>query len=363
MTTQQNKTFAYVGTYTRKGAEGIYVYSFDPTSGALTPVSVTTGIENPTFLTVDPQKRCLYAVSEVGQVDGKPGGAVYAYSIDPQTGELSLLNWELTGGGGPCHLCVDQTNQAVLAANYGSGSVSVLPIQGDGRLEKATEVIQHHGSSVDPRRQQGAHAHSVTLSPDNRFAFVADLGIDKIMVYRLDPEHGRLTPSDPPWIPAEAGAGPRHFAFHPSGDYAYIINELDSTLSVFTYDKDRGTLKAQQTVSTLPSDSGGENTCADVHVIASGRFVYGSNRGHDSIAIFEVDSATGELSCIGHESTQGKTPRNFAIDPTEAYLLAANQDTNNIVTFRLERQSGKLTPTGHSTEVPAPVCVKFVSYG
>jgi 6-phosphogluconolactonase len=362
MTVERNRTFAYVGTYTRKGAEGIYIYAFDPTSGALAPASVATGIENPTFLATDPQQRYLYAVSEVNSIDEQPGGAVFAYSIDSQTGELDFLNRERTGGAGTCHVCVDRTGQAVLAANYGSGSASVLPIQSDGRLGEATDLVQHHGSSVNPRRQQGPHAHSVTLSPDNRFAFVADLGIDKLMIYQLDLERGKLTPNDEPWAPAEAGAGPRHFAFHPNGDYAYVINELDSTLSAFAYDKARGTLKALQNVSTLPDEFEGQNTCADVHITPSGEFIYGSNRGHDSIAIFRIDGATGKLSYVGHEPTQGKTPRNFGIDPTATFLLAANQDSDTIVSFRLDRQSGKLTPAGQITKVPAPVCIQFASF-
>jgi 6-phosphogluconolactonase len=360
--TKYGRIFAYVGTYTRKGSEGIYVYAFDPASGNLASIGVTTEIENPTFLTIDPQKRHLYAVSEVGAVHEAPSGAVYAYAIDPQTGKLGYLNYALTGGTGPCHVCVDQTGQAVLAANYGSGSACVLPIQSDGRLDKATDVVQHYGSSIDLRRQQGPHAHSVTLSPDNRFAFVADLGIDKVMIYQLDPTSGKLTPNEPLWAPAEAGAGPRHMAFHPSGDYAYVINELDSTLSAFAYDKTRGSLQALQTESTLPQGFAGSNTCADVHVAPSGRFVYGSNRGHDSIVTFEIDGNTGKLSHVGHEPTQGKAPRNFAISPTGTYLLAANQDTNTIVTFRLGQQSGQLTPTGHITEVPAPVCIQFAAY-
>ena len=362
MTALSNTLIAYIGTYTSRGAEGIYTFAFDPATGALTPVDVTTGIENPTFLALDPQQRCLYAVSEVGTADGQPSGAVVAFSIEPQTGRLSLLNHALTGGKGPCHVCVDQTGQAVLAANYQSGSACVLPRLDDGRLGTATEVIQHQGSSVNPRRQRGPHAHSVTLSPDNRYAFVCDLGIDKIMIYRLDPARGKLTPNDEPWVETHGGAGPRHFAFHPTGDYAYVIDELDSTMIVFAYDRAQGTLERVQTISTLPEGFQGTNYCADVHVGPSGRFLYGSNRGHDSIASFEIDPATGELSPVGHQHTGGKTPRNFAIDPTGSFLLAANQDTNNLVTFRLDGETGTLTPTGHAIEVPAPVCVRFAAF-
>ena len=351
----------YIGTYTTKGAEGIYVYSFDPSCGELTFSSKVTGIENPTFLAIDPQQRYLYAANEVGTFDGKPSGAVSAFSIDPKTGKLTYLNEQLSHGTSPCHLNVDQTGQFVLVANYGSGSVSILPIEDDGRLGEASDFIQHEGSSVNPERQQGPHAHSITIDPTNRYAFAADLGLDKILVYQLDLSQGKLHPHDEPWVSVHAGAGPRHFAFHPNLKYAYVINEIDSTMTAFTYDQSRGTLQEMQTVPALPEGFTGTSYCADVHVSPSGKYVYGSNRGHDSIVILRVDSATGTLRYVGHQATQGKWPRNFAIDPTGSYLLAANQDSDTVVTFHIDEQTGILAPTGHVASVPAPVCLKMIS--
>jgi 6-phosphogluconolactonase len=358
--TQNPYSVVYVGTYTTRGAEGIYAYRFDPSSGDLSPLGVAARTENPTFLAVAPTKQALYAANEVAELDGQPGGAISAFSVDADTGTLTFLNRQPSLGTGPCHVAVDQTGKFVLAANYGSGSASILPIQPDGRLGPASDFVQHEGFGPNERRQQGPHAHSVTLSPDNRFAFVADLGIDKMMSYQLDLEAGKLVPNDPPWAETYPGAGPRHFAFHPNGRTAYIINELGSSVTVFDYDAERGALREVQTISTLPERFGGRNTCADVHISADGRFLYGSNRGHDSIAIFSIDPEAGTLTAIGHESTKGKTPRNFGLDPSGSFLLAANQDTNNIVAFRVDRETGLLTPTGHQTQVPAPVCIKWL---
>ena len=361
MSKQNNEEIlVYIGTYTRGRSEGIYVYRMKKSSGALEFVSVAKGINNPSFVAIDPQKRYLYAVSEVGGGANKPSGAVNAFSIDPATGGLIYLNQQSSRGNGPCHLSVDQTGRFVIVVNYGSGSVSVLPIHSDGKLGEATDFVQHQGSSVNPRRQSGPHAHSVTLDRANRYAFVADLGMDKIMIYQIDLTQGKLKPNDEPWAKVKPGAGPRHFAFHPSDRYAYVINEIDSTLTAFTYDGAHGRLREIQTVPTLPEDFSDTSHCADVHVSPSGKFIYGSNRGHDSIVIFEIDEDTGKLTYAGHESTQGKTPRNFAIDPTGTFLLAANQDTDNIVTFQIDQQTGKLTSTGHITEVPTPVCLKMI---
>jgi 6-phosphogluconolactonase len=246
----------------------------------------------------------------------------------------------------------------VLVANYGGGSVAVLPIQEDGQLGAATDVVQHVGSSIHPTRQQEPHAHSITLDPTNRYALACDLGLDQVLIYRFDSAAGKLAPNDPPGAPLRPGAGPRHLAFHPSGRYVYVINELDSTLTVFAWDETRGTLREIHTMPTLPEDFAGKNTCADLHVAPSGRFVYGSNRGHDSIVIFAINAQTGELSYVGHESTRGQTPRNFAIDPTGTFLLAANQRSDTIVSFRINQETGKLTPTGQVTRVPTPVCIK-----
>ncbi len=361
MTKQNNEEIlVYIGTYTSGKSEGIYVYRMDKSSGTLEFSSKATGVDNPSFLAIHPQQRYLYAVNEIGEFAGKPSGAVSAFSIEEKTGELTYLNQQPSHGTSPCHLSVDKTGQFVLVANYGGGSVCVLPIQDDGQLGEAIDFIQHQGSSINPQRQEGPHAHSITLDAANRYAFAADLGLDKIMIYQLDLTQGKLKPNDEPWAQVKAGAGPRHFDFHPNGKYAYLINELDNTLIAFTYDETRGTLREIQTVPTLPEDFEGTSHTADVHVSPSEKFVYGSNRGHDSIVIYAIDEDTGKLTYVGHELTQGKSPRNFVIDPTGTFLLAANHGTDNIVTFRIDQQTGRLMPTGHVTEVPTAVCLKII---
>ncbi len=347
----------YVGTYTGKGSEGIYVYRLDPSTGALTSVSKTAGLENPSFLAIDPKGRCIYAVRE----SGRQGGAVVALSRNSTTGELTILNEQPSGGQGPCYVTVDREGRFLFVANYGSGHVAMLPIADDGRLQPATSVVQHEGSSVNPNRQKGPHAHCVVLDAGNRYALAADLGIDKVMVYRPDFEQGKLLPNDPPFVRSEPGSGPRHIAFHPTGKYVYVIEELSSTIAAYTYDADAGTLKPFQKIGTLPAGFQGANTCADIHVHPSGRFLYGSNRGHNSIAIFAVDDKTGGLRLLGHEPTQGKTPRNFAIDPSGTFLLVANQDSGTIVSFRINQDLGALIPTGQVCRVSMPVCLKMVT--
>ncbi|MSS73793.1 MAG: lactonase family protein [Candidatus Latescibacteria bacterium] len=356
---QQNSgdLLVYVGTYTRGKSEGIYVYRMDASTGALTPLSKATGLKDPSFLTLHPQGGALYAVNELGEQDGKFAGGVCAFAIDPKTGALSPLNQQPSHGAAPCHLVVDATGKWLVLANYTSGSTCVYPVQRDGRLGEVSHFVQHEGSSIAPR-QKGPHAHSVTIDAANRYVFVADLGLDKILIYRLDLSQGRLLPNEQPWVRTHPGAGPRHFDFHPSGRYAYGINELDSTMTAFTYDAGRGGLTEIQSLSTLPEGFSGVTHCADIHVHPSGKFVYGSNRGHDSIAIFAIDEQ-GRLTAVGHEPTQGKIPRNFGLDPTGTFLLAANQDSDTIVTFRIDPQTGRLKATGHVAEVPAPVCVKF----
>jgi 6-phosphogluconolactonase len=333
----------------------------DSRSGALQYVSKAMGTRDPSYLALHPQNTHLYAVNEIDDFEGKESGSVTAYAINQSTGELTELNQKATGGTWPCHITVDQTGKFALAVNYLSGSVVVLPIQSDGSLGDATDFIQHEGSSVNPDRQAGPHAHSVNLDSTNRRAYVADLGIDKMMIYLLDLANGKLTPNAIPSVSVNAGLGPRHFDLHPGGRYAYLIEELGSAITAFAYDESTGGLEEIETISTLPKGFDGRNTCADIHVSPSGKFVYGSNRGHDSIAIFEVDESTGRLTPVGHESTQGNTPRNFCIDPTGAFMYAANQNTDSIVTFRIDQLSGGLTPTGDVVrDVPMPVCIKFM---
>ncbi len=301
----------------------------------------------------------LYAVSEVVTLGGKPTGGVVAFAVDKATGNLTRLNEQPSEGAGPCHLIVDKSGKNVLVANYEGGTVAVLPIDETGRLKPASSVIAHHGKGPNRERQEGPHAHSINVDPANRFAFAADLGADRIFIYRFDPAAGKLTPNDPPAVVIAPGSGPRHFAFHPTGRFAYVINELASTITAFWYDAESGSLSTVQTISTLPKGFKGENTTAEIVVHPSGKFVYGSNRGHDSIAIFSVDAASGHLTAIGHEPTQGRTPRNFSIDPTGTYLLAANLDSNSVTVFRLDPATGRLKATGQKVPVHKPSCIKW----
>jgi 6-phosphogluconolactonase len=352
------EAFVYVGTYTTGKSEGIYLYRMNLASGELKHVSTTPGVVNPSFLTLDSQKRYLYAVNEVTDFSGTPGGAVSAFAINRKTGTPKFLNQQPSFGGAPCYVTIDRTGRFILVANYVGGNVSVLSIERNGRLGSATDVDQHHGSSINPNRQEGPHAHSIVLDRSNRYAYSCDLGTDKIMIYRFDSKKGKLTANQQPWVQVKAGAGPRHFTFHPSGKYAYVMNELDATITSFHCDSANGTLKEAQTVRTLPEGFSESNTTADIHVSPFGRFLYGSNRGHNSIVVFEIDGKTGKLRFLEHASTGGRTPRNFAIDPTGRFLLAANQDSDTIVTLRLDPVTGRLKRTGHITGVPSPVCLK-----
>lgn len=352
----------YFGTYPGEKSRGIYVSRLDARSGALSAPQPAADTPSPSYLAVHPNAAFLYAVNEVPTFAGRDTGSVSAFAVDRTSGRLTPVNRQASTGRGPAHLIVDDSGRHVLVANYGGGSVAVLPIGADGGLNPARASIQHTGSSVDPKRQTSPHAHSITLDPANRFAYAADLGLDKILIYRFDPGAGSLVASDPPFAAVKPGAGPRHFAFHPSGRFAYVINEIDVTLTAFASDGRRGGLTELHTVSTLPPGDPVQPgfSTADVQVHPSGKFLYGSNRGHDSIVVFAIDEKTGRLHYVENRSTEGRTPRAFGIDPSGTYLLAANQRSDSVVVFRIDRQTGRLTPTGHSIEVGSPVCVKFV---
>ena len=347
----------YVGTYTSGKSEGIYVYRMNSVTGALTRLKSIQSV-NPSFLVIDRSRRYLYAVNEVKEFDGKPEGAVSAFSIEPKTGSLTFLNQQSSRGADPCHLTVDRKRKLLVVANYTGGNVAVLPINGDGSLAAATDVKQHQGSSIK-EQQNGPHTHCVVLDHSEQHALVTDLGIDKIMIYRLDKSGGKLIPGPQPAVPLQSGAGPRHLALHPNGKLVYVINELNSTVSTFKFDESHDTLSLVDTVSTLPVNFFGSNSCADIHVSANGKFLYGSNRGPDSIVVFAIDMRTGRPNYIEHMPSGGKWPRNFNIDPTGRFLLVANQHTDNVVSFKIDPQTGRLQPTGQIAEIPTPVCLKF----
>lgn len=362
----------YVGTYSEpilfgtgqivqgKG-KGIYAFHLDPAKGALEPVGVTEGVRNSSYLAFDPARKFLYCVNELKEYEGKASGAVSSFRIDQDSGALTWLNTKASHGTDPCHLIVDKTGRNVLIANFASGSVCVLPIAPDGSLNDASCVIQHEGTSVDPKRQAGPHAHAVEIDAQNRFVFVPELGGDKVMIYELHAENGKLTPNkNQPFIKMAPGAGPRQLVMHPSGKFAFLINELNSTMTSYGYDASKGTLSEIQTLPTLPKDFSGHSSCAEVQMHPSGKFLYGSNRGHNSIVIYGVDLANGKLTLIGHESTRGKIPRNFEVHPGGEFLAAANQDSDNVVMFRIDQQTGKLTPTGSVAEAGTPICVRFM---
>lgn len=350
----------YIGTYTGARSKGIYVSRFHPLSGELTAPELAAATPNPSFLALHPNQRYLYAVGETAESPGARTGTVCAFRINAADGQLALLNRESSGGAGPCHLAVAGAGKCLLVANYGSGSVAALPLQATGELGKPGTVIQHRGSSVNPQRQAGPHAHFITAAPGDRFALACDLGLDQVLVYRLDPAKAGLVANDPPFAAVKPGAGPRHLAFHPSGRFVFLINEMDSTLAVFAYDARRGALEHVQTVSTLPEAFTGQSTCAGILVHPSGRFVYGSNRGADSIAVFSFDARQGRLKLVEHRPTQGKTPRHIALDPTGQWLLATNQGSDQVVVFRVDLKAGRLRGGGKPATVGAPVCAVFV---
>ncbi len=360
-TTKEAKNMiVYIGSYASKTSDGIYVYQMDGESGALSLKHTVDGIANPSFLAVDSQHRTLYAVQEVSNYDGAHQGAVSAFRIDPESRNLTFINQQPSLGAHPCYVALDGNDAFVMAANYSSGNVVLYRRNADGSLAPAGHMVQHEGSSVNKKRQSGPHAHSINVSPDNHYVLAADLGTDKILIYRLDAAAGKLLPNGPAFAATQAGAGPRHFTFSPDGRFCYVINELNSSIAVFSWNADTGVLGPLQTVSTLPPDYNGTNSCADIHITPDGRYLYGSNRGFDSLSIFSVDSETGKLAPAGYQSTMGQTPRNFAIGPAGCFLLAANQNSDNVVVFRIDKQSGALTPTGHEIKVSGPVCVKVV---
>jgi 6-phosphogluconolactonase len=354
----------YFGTYTgpRSTSTGVYVSRLDLASGALSAPELAVEAASPSFLAAHPQGGFLYAVNEVGRFEDKPTGSVSAFAIDRATGRLTLLNQQASAGGGPAHLTVDKAGRHVLVANYGGGSVAVLPIDADGRLRPASSSMQHTGSSVNPTRQKAPHAHAINLDPDNRFAYVPDLGLDKVMIYRFDAAKGVLTAAEPPFAATAPGAGPRHIALAPTGRTAWVINEIDCTIAAFTRDAGAGALTMLQTISTLPEGEGVKQgfSTAEVLLHPSGRFLYGSNRGHDSLTVFAVDPQSGRLTFVQNQPTLGRTPRGFNIDPSGAWLVAGNQDSNTITVFRIDRQTGRLTPTGGPTTLGMPVSVEFV---
>lgn len=353
--------WVYLGTYTAKdGAKGIYKATFDTTTGKLSDAELVAETANPTFLTISPDRKFLYAVSEVGNFEGTKAGGVIAYAIEPKTGKLTKINAQPTGGGGPCHVAIDKTGKAVVVANYGGGSCASYPIQADGKLGAAGSMIQHKGSSADKGRQEGPHAHNATIDPTNKFAFVSDLGLDQVLCYKLDTLQGKLTPNDTPYLTLPPGSGPRHFAFHPTKPLAFVINELKCTLSSLKYDADKGTLAILDTATTLPRDLAKGDSTAEVVVHPNGKWVYGSNRGHNSIVAFEV-ADDGKLKVIGHQGEGIKTPRNFNIDPTGQWMLVGNQSGGSVAVFKIDQKTGALTPTGTTTALASPVCIKFVA--
>lgn len=343
----------YLGTYTRSTSKGIYLTRLDPATGALTPPELVAETVNPSWVTLSPDRRHLYAVSESSTMAA-------AFAVDAATGKLTPLQTQDSGGKAPCHLGVDRSGRTLVIANYHTAIVAALPIRPDGTLGAPGSVIPHHGHSVHPTRQDAPHVHSVTLSPDSRFVIVCDLGLDRVFTYALDAATASLTPAAVPFVATAPGAGPRHSAFSPDGKFVFVINELGSTLVSYRYDTATGALTPVDTQSTLPAGYTGESTTAEVRVHPNGRFVYGSNRGHDSIAIFAFDATTGRLTPRGHVSTGGKNPRNFALSPDGAWLVAANQNSDSLTVFRVDSETGALTATPHKATVPMPVCVQFV---
>jgi 6-phosphogluconolactonase len=364
---QPMPSLVYIGTYTGPKSKGIYLFRLQtenrevPQNITLVPLGVATETPSPSFLAVDMGRHLLFAVNEIDSFEGRASGAVSAFQIDPGTGKLTAINQRPSMGTGPCHLALDHFRKNLVVANYNSGSVAVLPISADGHLGEASDVVQHSGSSVNPDRQKGPHAHCITFDPAYRFVFVCDLGLDKIMAYRLDEGKGKLTPGDPPFTPVKAGAGPRHMAFRPDGRFAYVINELNSTVTTFGYMTSTGRLHEIATVSSLPPHFEGNNSGAELTVHPSGRFLYASNRGNDTVVLFAIDPSKGTLTYVDEQGSGGKTPRHFGIDASAKYMVICNQNSDNMLACAIDGATGRLKPSGVLASAPSPVCALFVA--
>lgn len=337
---------------------GIHAYEFDTSSGELTPLHRTAGVENPFFLALTPDKKYLYSI-HAKNFGGKDNEQVAAYAVLGRTGELKLRNRQSAEGTAACYLDVDKTGKMLVVANYSSGSVASLPIKADGSLGEHASFFQHKGSSVNAARQKEPHAHSIVISPDNKYALAADLGIDQVVCYKLDSESAKVTPSKPPFARAPAGAGPRHLTFHPGGKRVYVINELANSVTVFDYNPATGTLTEKQTISTLPEGFKGDSYCADLKITPDGQYLYGTNRGHDSIAAYRIGD-DGRLSLIAIEPSRGKGPQNLAITPDGAWLLCANMPGNNVAVFQIDARTGKLKAVGEPVTQTSPSCIMLV---
>ena len=344
-----------IGTYTSGKSEGIYVYKFNAKTGEFEAESVANGLKNPSYLVVSPDEKYVYSAGEIDK-----NGAVYAFEFDKKTGNLKQLSTQSSNGNYPCFVDIDKTGKWVFAGNYGAGNLTVLPVEANGGLGKPTQTIQHEGKSVNPDRQEGPHVHSVNVASNNVDVFVPDLGLDKIFTYSLDAKTGKLSPGNPTFTKVQDGSGPRHFTIHPNGKFAYVIQEISGDVTAFDYKK--GALNAIQTISAKPAGHTGDFNCADIHISPDGKFLYGSNRVHDSLVIYSIDTKTGKLTYVAHQSVMGKKPRNFMIDPTGNFVLVANQDSNNIIIFKRDMKTGLLTSTKKEIAVPNPVCLKMIRF-
>lgn len=350
-----NKEIIYAGTSSTRGSKGIYVFQYDRDLGKMTELQTLNEGTSPNFLTLSPDKKHLYAVFSKGTIKDD-NGSVMSFTINPSTGFLTKLNEQSANGRGPAHVSIDPRQRFAYVSNYGDGTLSVYPINKDGSLEQASDVKKHTGSSIVQGRQEGPHVHSIIPSKDGRFIYVSDLGIDKIMIYQVTAT-GKLLPASVPFLDATPGSGPRHFTIHPNGNFAYSAQEISSTIESYKVNKSTGSLTAIERLRMIPDDFTARNSAADIHFSPDGKFLYASNRGHESLVIYKVDPQNGKLSLVGHEGTGGKHPRNFMIDKKGEFALTANQNTDNIVIFWRDKVTGKLTPTGEQITVPAVQCV------
>jgi 6-phosphogluconolactonase len=356
----KNEFLVYVGTYTGHGSDGIYAYRFNPLKGKLSPLGLAAKTENPSFFTIDSAGRFLYAVNELDSFQNQPTGAVSVFEIDRQTGKLKLLQQISSLGAAPAHLSLDKSGRYLMVANYNGGNIAVFPIGNDGQLGPHAAMIQDTGSGTNLDRQAGPHAHFIQATNDNKFVMTADLGIDKVLINRLNAKTGSLTPAGSGFAKLEPGSGPRHLAFNSSGKFVYVLNELTSKVTTFSFESENGTMQTKQTLSTLPMNFSGKNTAAEIIIDAKGQFLYVSNRGDNSIGLFSINSVDGSLTPVEWFPSGGNSPRNFEIDPTGQWLFAANQKSDNIVLFRIDKITGKLNQISDSTKLSSPACIRFL---